>query len=507
MTIKLLPGLSCFAVIRNAISGDYPISLCVQSMLPVADEVLVADCGSTDGTLELLTALAATDSRIRVITIPWPELPTFDQWQADAPRPANDHHFWPKLINVARLHLRHRAMLHLDGDEILLPGCYDEVRRAVKDGSCRWMRRINFWQDIRHQVPEGHVCGTYVARLGPTDLWMPSDEQHPEGEPEMRLRAVKHPDLLIGHLGFLRRQEGFFFKSKTMQPAVAGTYDSRLIEAEATDVPWYELSTFNAPLDSYDGPIPEIAREWLVQRGRIPDTPLIVHLSHFMGIPDGATARRMGTARDSWEREYSEHRGEWNASVLTFVRDSRDIGDPTGVHYVRDMIQQGIGLANNDRDIIFLTNADVGFAPHLTPRLRQTVARYGAAYMRRAEFERIMALPTLEEMRAVEPFVGGDGFAFTVGWWRQHGNIFPDVILGRYGWDSAMKNLIRRAGGVEMRGELFHETHVADWNANPDAIFDNPANQHNRTLLLGWVAQYGGSPEDHLFTNEQLAYR
>jgi hypothetical protein len=336
---------------------------------------------------------------------------------------------------------------------------------------------------------------------------MPSDEMHPEGEPEMRQRATFHPDLLIGHLGFLRHPKGFFEKSKCMQLAVAGNYDPRLMEAERTGADWWELSTFTSPLEDYHGEIPEIAKEWLMQRGRIPDANLIIHLSHFMGLADGETARRMGTARDSWQREYDEHRGEWNASVLSFVRDSRDIGDLNPVPYVRDMIQQGIGLATKEQDIIFLTNADVGFAPHLTPRLRQTVARYGAVYMRRAEFAQIMALPTLEDMRAIEPFVGGDGFAFSVAWWREHGDTLPDVILGRYGWDSVMKNMIRRAGGVEMRGELFHETHVAEWNANPDGIWDNPANAHNRHLLMEWIAQYGGSPEDHLFTNEQLAYR
>lgn len=267
---KLLPGLSGYAVIRNAIRGDYPIEICLRSMLPICDEVVVADCFSDDGTFEMLTALAAREPKIRVIQIEWPKLPTHEQWVSDAPRPMNDNCFWPKLINVARPYLRYAHQLHLDGDEFVFPCAHEEIRKCVADGSARYLKRVNWWKDAAHIIPDGWVCGTYVARVGPTELWMPSDEPHPEGEPEMKVRATKHPSLLIGHLGFLRKQDGFFAKSKVMQVAVAGNYDDRLKAAEASGQNWWELSNFPAPLEKYDGEIPAIALPWLAERGRLP---------------------------------------------------------------------------------------------------------------------------------------------------------------------------------------------------------------------------------------------
>ena len=269
---KLLPGLSGYAIVHNAIEGDYCVQEAITSLLPVCDEVVVADCESNDGTLDALNARASQEPKLRVVKAPWPKVATYDQWKTDAKdRPINDNWFWPKLINVVRPHLRHAQQIHLDADEVLFPCAREEVQKCVFQNGCRYFRRLNFWRDPQTLVPDGWVCGTNVARQGPTELWMPSDECHPEGEPEMRVRAVKHPDLLIGHYGFLRTQPGFFAKSKMMQLAVHGTYDARLEEAERTGRPWHELGTFPAELVPYSGQHPDFMIPWLRNRNhRIP---------------------------------------------------------------------------------------------------------------------------------------------------------------------------------------------------------------------------------------------
>ncbi len=270
MEHPLLTGLSGYCIVHDAIKGDYPVLECARSLLPICNEVVIADAASSDGTLEMLTRFAATDPKIRVVSIDWPKLPTYSEWKADSPRPPNDNHFWPKLINVARAMLRYQWQIHLDADEILFPCAFDEIRRCMDEGGVRWVKRLNFWRDAQSMVPPGWVCGDYVARVGPTELWMPSDEHHPDGEPEMRLRATKHPDLLVGHYGFLRKDDGFYAKSKVMQPAVAGNYDSRLEEAERTGAPWWTVSTFPGGLVPYDGPHPAVIQQWLRERGRLP---------------------------------------------------------------------------------------------------------------------------------------------------------------------------------------------------------------------------------------------
>lgn len=237
---------------------------------------------------------------------------------------------------------------------------------------------------------------------------------------------------------------------------------------------------------------------------------MILHIWHHMGTPDAETHRRLMVARESRENEYRAAPGKWMAPALTFTRDSRDVGDEVPVPFVRDMIAQGMAFVRYPTDIIFLTNADVGFVAGITKRLHDMVnsARSnGAVHMRRRELARVDSPPTLEQIQKGDEYVGMDGCAFTARWWKKRAALFPDMILGRYGWDSAMRNLIRRSRGIEMKDELWHESHEAYWNKTTDDITYNRANQYNRALLHEWIAQYGGDPEDHLLSRKELNYK
>ncbi len=48
---------SLFSFVRNALSLGYPIIEAVYNLLPLASELILVDCGSTDGTKELLQSL------------------------------------------------------------------------------------------------------------------------------------------------------------------------------------------------------------------------------------------------------------------------------------------------------------------------------------------------------------------------------------------------------------------------------------------------------------------
>ena len=74
--------ISIHTTTTNAEERNYPYLEALKSFCAVADEVIVVDGGSTDGSVEKMTAL---DPKIKVITVPWPE--EYDQ--SEFPRHLN----------------------------------------------------------------------------------------------------------------------------------------------------------------------------------------------------------------------------------------------------------------------------------------------------------------------------------------------------------------------------------------------------------------------------------
>ena len=96
---------------------------CIESARSIADEILVADSGSTDGTVELARKLGA-----RVIQREYVHAGDFKNWAI--PQAAN------------------RWILLLDADERLTPELTDEVRRTLERGPDRdgyWIYRNTFF--------------------------------------------------------------------------------------------------------------------------------------------------------------------------------------------------------------------------------------------------------------------------------------------------------------------------------------------------------------------------
>lgn len=254
-------GLTGIMAIRNGIELDYCTELAVLSMLPICDEILIGDGGSTDGTREFFTEWAVREPKIHVLDYPWPD-------------PVGDYMIHQKWLNWIQQFAQFDMVCTVDADEVFDPSSYPRMREAVRDHECLWFHRVNLWQDPQHEAPHGTVCGHEVARIGPKELPLVSDQQYPGGEPEIRVRAKRDPSLRIWHLGFLRDKAKFLKKSRCEQRYLLNTYDARLEQCERTGEDWVPLTMWkDRQLIQHGLIIPEFVKPWLLERGHSIDSP------------------------------------------------------------------------------------------------------------------------------------------------------------------------------------------------------------------------------------------
>jgi hypothetical protein len=267
---KLPAGLSGYVPVRDNFALDYCAQLSVQSLLPICDEVIIGDAGSTDNTLEFFRDWQITEPKIRIVHCVLPPLPKPDEVERDDPnRPPGNPVMLIHWLNEIRAHCRFSMQITLDADEVLDPCSYPEIKQAMADETPRWIKRLNLWKSPQWEAPHGTVCGENVVRMGPTSMEMHSDEPCPQGEPEIRRLAINGDNMLIVHLGFLRRQEAFLKKSRVVQAMIHNTYDPRLKEAEVTGQSWVDLSPFppNKPLIPCNKRFAPYVNDWLRERG------------------------------------------------------------------------------------------------------------------------------------------------------------------------------------------------------------------------------------------------
>lgn len=261
------PGLSGYTCVRDSIRLDYCVDLTIQSLLDAGcDEVVVGMAESTDGTETWLHRLFDTEPRVRLILQPWPN-------------PNGQIDWWVKWINATREHLRYDTQLMLDADEVLDVDGFKQVLADQQAMPCPVkFLRLNYWRDARHLIPHGRCCSHLVTRYGPSCLYMPSDEQYgdqpnqlPGPEPEIRLMAMRHPHAKIFHLGFLRKREALFAKVEgNIKAWFGGTQDTRLVQAAADPTRhWTDYCEFDLPLDTFNGPWPDLIVPWLKERNAL----------------------------------------------------------------------------------------------------------------------------------------------------------------------------------------------------------------------------------------------
>ncbi len=253
-------SLGGYICVRNGIRLGYCWDLAAESLLKVCSELVLADCDSTDGTREAMERMADKEPRIKVIGFPW-----------TAPKGCGAD-WWVEFLNHARAHLTATHQITLDADEVLndSPECHAAIREACASRNpARRFTRLNYWRDPFHLIPEGNCCSPCVARMGLTEMRMPTDQPTKPGEFPINDAAVHDPRLIIHHVGFLRKPEHFYAKSKAVQSIWVNGYDERLVKAEAAGKPQSEIENceWTKNLTPFNGRIPEAVQRWMSAQG------------------------------------------------------------------------------------------------------------------------------------------------------------------------------------------------------------------------------------------------
>lgn len=127
--------LSIYTYVKNALYWDYPVVSMLKHHLPLADEIVVNELRSTDGTLERISGI---DPKIRIFQTDWKE--PNDNYAKDAQRKqgkresngsSTDWTFSVALKDAPRRQCKGKWCLHLDVDEFIPEWEFEEIRRHI----------------------------------------------------------------------------------------------------------------------------------------------------------------------------------------------------------------------------------------------------------------------------------------------------------------------------------------------------------------------------------------
>jgi len=126
--------LSLYTAMRDCLSNDYPCLEMLRHHLPLADEIVINEGFSTDGTYEAIRDL---DPKIRVFRTKW-ERPAGENW-------------WIHFKDAARRECQGDWCIHLDSDEFIPDWEFEPIRQHLAHTTDRMIpvKFTNFYGNCR----------------------------------------------------------------------------------------------------------------------------------------------------------------------------------------------------------------------------------------------------------------------------------------------------------------------------------------------------------------------
>lgn len=201
------------------------------------------------------------------------------------------------------------------------------------------------------------------------------------------------------------------------------------------------------------------------------------------------TNNRVLRARATWEARRIEDK----YYDLCFIEDSnlgrtaKNIGDIADLPFLHDLFDILAKKAKSDTIIMF-TNSDIFITNDALSVIRKKMDDMECCFSFRKDVPRLDRAFTSQELSKINSYAGADLFCFTKKWWKQNKEIFPDLLLGREGFDWVLRRImLNEYPSCEITTPIiYHELHPTQWCKLPFLV-NNPGQIWNRNLCRKWA--------------------
>lgn len=248
-----MSGLTTLLLAHDLERIRYPYLPCINSVLPISDEVLVIDCDTTDDSIEQIRAL--NDPRIRILKGEW----------------GTHYTIQGKMINLGISEVKTPFFFQIDADEVLYETSYREMQAIVDfKGNLEAARPnyIHFVSDFSTTFPFIYLSRIRIAKTG-CGWWAVGDacDIDKQGKPNVyQTKEVK-----IAHFGKIHvgRRKQALYKESSFQELYRdlGFPDRKVVDSLPSGVLNYDY-VFGSTKDEgkfqpFTGEYPEFAKEWM----------------------------------------------------------------------------------------------------------------------------------------------------------------------------------------------------------------------------------------------------
>jgi hypothetical protein len=199
---------------------------------------------------------------------------------------------------------------------------------------------------------------------------------------------------------------------------------------------------------------------------------------------------RMCVAQMTWEMQ------DWAEFPLVNEDFERMFTDRGGsVPFIKDIFDKACDW-NPDSTIVF-TNSDICVHSQCSKRIRSAMRNASACYSRRRDFFQDFNGPIPDDLIASGASqVGIDLFAFRPVWWKLIRDEYPDMLLGRMGWDGILVQIVEDTNpgaSSSLHNISYHRDHPSTWS-RVENIRSLPSQMHCIANGRGWCESVGFNP-------------